>query len=207
LILVSLTYAVLAGETTNAGRAAMMEFVAAPGFIAAGMLLLLAILTLLSAAERSGQPNQAARPEPTHMVRILLAHVMPVILTASLFGGIDDYADTRWGDHQFRTVDFVVLVGGMLVVLVPFAAYAPWPRYRPSAWMWRPQLFSYIAVGLAAAAAVGTYLLSAFLDKCQTLGQWTVSLAAITSVLFMISLSIYLIKSRSHMSTDAAAVD
>jgi hypothetical protein len=203
LILVSLTYAVLAGETTNAGRAAMVELVAAPGFIATGLLLILSIVTLLDATEKTAQSDRA-RQGATHIVRPVLAHVTPVILTASLFGGIDDYSDTRWGDHQFRTVDTVIVIAGVLVVLVPIAAYAPWPRQVPT-WMWSPRQLSYTAVGIAAAASSGTYLVSATLDECQTLGQWFVSIAVAVPVLYMAALSTYLIKSQPTSGTAAAS--
>lgn len=200
LILVSLTYGVLAGETTNAGRAAMVELVAAPGFIAAGMLLLLSIYMLLGAAEKPTRSTATFRGT-TPMVRFVLAHVTPVILTASLLGGVDDYSDARWGNHQFRTVDVVLTVAGALIILVPIATRCSWLRLPTSTRLWSSRGLASAAVGIAALAAVGTYLTSALLDECQTLGQWFVSLVVVVPVFYMLLLSTYLIKDPEKSTT------
>lgn len=197
LILVSLAYAVLAGETTNSGRAASVELLAAPGFIAAGMLLLLAILALLRTVERLSPDTTNGGSDSIHLVRLLLAHVAPAILAASLYGGVDDYSDARYGSHAFRTIDLVLVICYLFVVVAPVVAYRKRYKYASDTTRKRDvRTLAYAAVGLAACSAIATFLVSASIDKCDALPQWVASLAITIPMLFMLVLSTYLIRSR-----------
>lgn len=195
LVLVSLAYSVLAGESANAGRVAMVELVAAPGFIAAGMLLLLVIRALLRIAATGDGATISPAHDSVRLMKTLLAHVAPLILTASLYGGVADYSDARWGHDEFRTVDLAIVAATALVIIVPLVAYAPWLRSRGNPRRRDGEVFAYVAIGLATAAAAGTFLVSASLDQCETLGQWFVLLLVAAPVLFMLAVSTHLVRS------------
>jgi hypothetical protein len=202
LVLTSLSYAMLAGDTSNGGRAASIQLIAASGFISSGIALLLLVYRVLDDLE-------AARVVPTEVgastlasLRFLVAHALPPILVATLLGGIGDYSDIHFACHVGEMLDrsdleLVGLLCVLAVIVLPLAAYPDRFRYlsirrtiRAVQWLGRS------AVGLGAAATMLGFAVSARLGPAETIPEWSVVPAVVTPTLFLVLVSVHMVRTR-----------
>ncbi len=105
LVLTSLSYAVIAGETAAFSRAAVEHVVAGAGFGAATMVLLLALLELLT----------ATAPALGGQLRAVAGVILPIVVMVYVYGGVYDVADRL--SQNWLKVSGLVAVGLLVVVL------------------------------------------------------------------------------------------
>ena len=200
LVLSSLFYALLAGETSNSGRAAMVQLVNAAGFISAGTLLLLSLLALLNRIEHASMPSGAGPAIPASgsipLLRAVLAHGLPLILSLSLYSGVDDYSDARHQLESFRFVDLIAVLAAAIALIGPVVAYALPKHTNPITADLYEKGLAYSAVLLAVASTAVSFLISASIDPCATLGEWSIVIVVAVPVTFMMVVSVHLTRAR-----------
>jgi hypothetical protein len=202
LVLTSLSYAMLAGDTSNGGRAASIQLVVASGFISAGIALLLLIYRMLDDLEASARAPSEVGASTLASLRFLMAHALPVILVFTLQGGINDYADIHFACWNGSVLDRrdLELVGQLCVVAVvvlPLLAYFDGFRYLSSRkstlavqWLARS------AVGLGGLATALGFYLSGNLGPADTIPEWVILPAVVTPTVFLLCVSVHMIRTR-----------
>jgi hypothetical protein len=208
LVLTSLCYAMLAGDTANGGRAASIQLVAASGFISAGIALLLLVYRVLDDLE-------AARAVPTDVgastlasLRFLIAHALPVILVATLLGGIGDYSDLHFACRPAvvlsrRDLELVGQLCVVAVLVLPLAAYPARFRYLSSRRTVRAvQWLGRSAVCLGGLATVLAFGVSARLGAADTIPEWAVVPAVVTPTVFLLCVSVHMVRTRWSYAAD-----
>jgi hypothetical protein len=202
LVLTSLSYAMLAGDTANGGRAASIQLVVASGFISAGIALLLLVYRVLDDLETTRVVPSEVGASTLRSLRCLVAHALPVILVVTLLGGIGDYSDIHFACARGSVLSRpdLELVGRLCigaVVVLPLIAYLDRFRYLSSRrtilaiqWLGRS------AVGLGGLATMLGFVLSAELGLEETVPEWAIVPAVVTPTVFLLCVSVHMIRTR-----------
>jgi protein-S-isoprenylcysteine O-methyltransferase Ste14 len=202
LVLTSLSYAMLAGDTANGGRAASIQLVVASGFISAGVALLLLVYRVLDDLEAARVVPSEVGASTLGSLRFLLAHALPVILIGTLLGGIGDYSDIHFACRPgfLLSRPELELVGRLCVVAVvvlPLFAYVDGFRYLSSRrTILAIQWLARSAVGLGGLATALGFVLSAVLAPEETVPEWAIVPAVVTPTVFLLCVSVHMIRTR-----------
>ncbi|GAA1290672.1 hypothetical protein GCM10009609_68430 [Pseudonocardia aurantiaca] len=202
LVLTSLSYAMLAGDTANGGRAASIQLVVASGFISAGVALLLLVYRVLDDLEAARVVPSEVGASTLGALRFLLAHALPVILIVTLLGGIGDYSDIHFACRPGSLLSRpeLELVGRLCVVVVivlPLFAYVDGFRYLSSRrTILAIQWLARSAVGLGGLATALGFVLSAVLAPEETVPEWAIVPAVVTPTVFLLCVSVHMIRTR-----------
>jgi hypothetical protein len=202
LVLTSLSYAMLAGDTANGGRAASIQLVVASGFISAGVALLLLVYRVLDDLEAARVVPSEVGASTLGSLRFLLAHALPVILIVTLLGGIGDYSDIHFACRPGSLLSRpeLELVGRLCVVAVvvlPLFAYVDGFRYLSSRrTILAIQWLARSAVGLGGLATALGFVLSAVLAPEETVPEWAIVPAVVTPTVFLLCVSVHMIRTR-----------
>lgn len=208
LVLVSVSYALLAGETANSGRAATIELVVALGFIVAGTGLFHLIHQLIVGVKSSGVLPVGGDDAAASTVRSMLSYAFPVILLSTLLGGMDDYNDIRfppppyraplagnWNRDQLDLIAALCLVAGLAIP--PLVRWLPIPRYTDQYKADRARVWITHAIPLlAAGSTIVAFVFSAKYGICDTMPEWMAITAVAVPTIFLICSSTHLIRSR-----------
>lgn len=197
LTLVSLNYGVLAGETTLSGRTAMVQLVAGPSFISAGVLVLISVHSLLRALDDQRQAHGRDSLGVAGLLRVTASLWLPPVLMLSLYGGIDDYADVKYPERGFWWLDIVglCLVAGVLVI--PALAYRPaWGYLNDQREDRAISRSSTAAVCITLASTAAVFVFSSELTPCQTLDEWVVLVVITVPAVFLSAVSVHLVRTR-----------
>jgi hypothetical protein len=202
LVLTSLSYAMLAGDTANGGRAASIQLVVASGFISAGIALLLLVYRVLDDLEAARVVPSGVGSSTLASLRFLMAHALPVILVVTLLGGIGDYADIHFACRPGSVLsrDDLELTGQLCVaavVVLPLVAYLDRFRYLSSRrTILAVQWLARSAVGLGGVATALGFGLSAELGPEDTVPEWAIVPAVVTPTVFLLCVSVHMIRTR-----------
>jgi hypothetical protein len=119
LVLSSLGYAILAGATVSAGRAASEEPVLGIGFALAGALLIYAIVLTLDGMERASSATSVERQSVARATRHALGIFVAPLAVLYVILGSADHLQARYGDkHPSNFLDWYgwALLSAQLVV-------------------------------------------------------------------------------------------
>jgi hypothetical protein len=125
LLLVSVNYAVLAGDPGTDGRTASEEPIVGVGFATAGILVIYAITsTLRAAGQLLANPSPASDDVETSTRHVLAAAFAP-ILVLYVYLAVQDYEDFRYGPcHGLTSLD---ALGWALVLIQILASWVGYP--------------------------------------------------------------------------------
>jgi hypothetical protein len=167
LLLVSISYAILAGDTTSGPRAAVVEVISGGAFAAAALQMLYAIGFLIGI---HGRPLLALHT----FFRILGVGLCPLVLVLVLLGS-NDYIETHHGSAAIILrpawgvlVGALLLAGGLL-----WRAGRSGPGRLPGIGPGRPDP-SYVVVAFAGSSILACALVDALLGPCGTVSPFVV---------------------------------
>lgn len=171
LIVTSVGYAVMAGETVSSGRAATEEVIIGTAFGMSAVLLVMAIVLVLD--EVHAAENGTSLRDAANFVRVVLGQGVTALVTFYVYLGLDDVQDARFGPgRDWGLFDSVGLVMVLLQIVVNAASYR-----RLAASPWSPADREK-AIGYVAGASIVTVILTAVVfgttsilirDACSTL--------------------------------------
>ncbi|WP_206745016.1 hypothetical protein [Pseudofrankia sp. BMG5.36] len=198
LVLTSIGYAVLNGESIPAGRAATEEGVLGTAFGVALVLIVYTIVLVFDEVEAANPGNDIGKA--AKFARIILAVPMTWLVSIYICAGLGDYEHTRFGpDGAGWTFEIVALAALGLQLFFNIYIYFFWSPvpWSPGARAKALNLLAYISLGVVAAAALGVGVLGSLANSpCVTPPMVFEYVILFLNIGLMSTMTFYLVKSR-----------
>lgn len=183
LVLCSLNYATLGGETVSAGRATAEEMVTGISFGVSVLLVLHAVVLLLEGVEVSAPDRSGAGKEVASFLRRTVAQVITVLLVVYVYQAVQDYEKTRYVNQGSRTALDVL---GLAVTALQISVALTYPflrkRWTGAERERATRRLTRLFVALAFLGAVGFSLASDARNACTPPPPWVAVVLLLTAL-------------------------
>lgn len=181
LVLSSLNYAVVAGESPGTARVAALQTASGLGFGVAGLMLLYSILVLVRGLEIHAARSKLVSRAMANMIRSVIVFVASPLIILLVWSGVRDHLTQKYGaEVGFTGADWVsllVLVLSLAVGVCFAVRLFGDPQHHPSL----TRFLSAAVVGLASFSLLSTTLLISFTGSDTSVSD-LVPMAAIVLV-------------------------
>jgi hypothetical protein len=164
LVATSLSYGVMVGERERSGRSAAVGAAAGVGFVAAGSLLVFAILVTLDSVENARPDRTGNAQKAVRLIRRIMTLVVPPLFVTLWLPALRDHKSIKYGsDAPFGMLDTSGLIAVGISATISGILFLRYHRLSRSPST--TDLLSTPGVGVALASLFATSGYVAFMDE------------------------------------------